>query len=366
MKIKPSCLIAALLLVMVLPLTVCAEPVYETVPIPQNKLLATNKLLDELASGIDVEYHIYNGLTPEIVLYGEPENIALAKQMLSVYEAPTVFNDLVKIDCSLETVSEGDLKSVGILPTSGIQGYGDLSWSSGSPKMSWPFGFATLDNLATAKLQQALSKGTILINSSLTTPNGIGSTLDVVESIPLASGSGSTASITYKDIPINVRVTPTVISYDKEHPERSLVRLAIRMQVSYINNASTASDYSNTYPYIGARETESIRIARADGNPFVAAAFARDQIVHASIGIPLLKDIPVLGYLFGEQYNRFETEFCVLRVNLNFVPQNKIQDANNSKAKPVTENPRVKDFVDRVMGETTATGTVQPVISVSP
>ena len=353
MKLKTFLFVLVSLLLMSFPLLVSAAPQYEIVSVPQNKLLATNKLLDELAAEVDVEYRIYNGLTPEIVLYGEPENLKLAKEMLAVFEIPSFFNDLIKIDCSLETISEQNLRSVGLLPTAGVQAYGDLSWSS-SASMGWLFGLATLDNLATIKLQQALSDGTILINSSLTTPNGIGSALDVVESIPLESGTGSMVSITYKKVPTKVEVTPTVIYYNREHPEQSLIRLAIHMQVSYVNSATTAADSSNrVYPVIGTRETDSVRIVRADGSPFIAAAFVRDHVIHSSIGIPGLKDIPGLGYLFGEQYSRYEQEYCVLRASINFVQQNQLQ--KSPAEKPVPENPRVAAFVKRVMSEVPAT-----------
>ena len=92
-----------------------------------------------------------------------------------------------------------------------------------------------------------------------------------------------------------------------------------------------------------------MRVVRADGSPFIAAAFARDQTVAASIGIPVLKDIPVLGYLFGEQYNRFEQEYCLLRVNLKFVPQNKAVSPTGAPLAP--ENPKITAFVNRVMGD---------------
>ena len=349
MKLKQLCFILVCLLLLCWPLAVLAEPVYEIVPVEQNKLMATTKMLDELADSLGVQYRIYSGMVPEIVLYGEPENIVLAKEMLTVFSLPTKFNDLIKIDCSLETLNDGDLTSLGVLPTSGLQVYGDIGTASGKAVFDWVLGLATLENLANIKVQQALSKGRILISSSLTTHNGISSALDIATSLPLATGAGNNASITYKDVPTNIKVTPTVIYYNKEHPEQSLVRLAIHMRVSYINGASTASDYSKTYPYIGARETDSVRVVRADGSPFIATAFARDQTVTASIGIPVLKDIPVLGYLFGEQYNRFEQEYCLLRVNLKFVPQNKAQAP--AAATPVPENPKVTAFVNRVMSE---------------
>ncbi|MFA6075738.1 MAG: hypothetical protein WCV63_07480 [Negativicutes bacterium] len=355
MRLKAFLIILTVLLLLSFSLPVFAAPLYEIISVPQNKLLATNKLLDDLAAELDVEYRVYNGLTPEIVLYGEPDNIKLAKEMLAVFETPSLFNDLIKIDCSLQTISERNIRSLGVLPTTGVQAYGDLSWSS-SAAMGWLFGLATLDNLATIKLQQALSNGTILISSSLTTPNGISSTLDVTESIPLESGAGSMTSTTYKDVPTNVKVTPTVIFYNREHPEQSLIRLAIHMQVSYINKASTVVDSSGRiYPFIGSRETDSVRIVRADGSPFIAAAFARDHLIHASVGIPGLKDIPGLGYLFGEQYNQYEQEYCVLRTNISFVPQNQTKPAVTSQSstttaeKPIPENPNVKAFVDRVM-----------------
>ena len=99
-------------------------------------------------------------------------------------------------------------------------------------------------------------------------------------------------------------------------------------------------------------DSHAQRIVRADGNPFIAAAFVRDHMIHASIGIPGLKDLPWLGYLFGEQYSRYEQEYCVLRASINFVQQNRTKRQPAEKVVP--ENPRVTAFVNRVMSEVPA------------
>ena len=52
-----------------------AEPVYQTVVVPENRMLAASRLLEDLAGGLGVTYSLYNSAAPEIVLRGEPESL---------------------------------------------------------------------------------------------------------------------------------------------------------------------------------------------------------------------------------------------------------------------------------------------------
>ena len=296
-----------------------AEPIYRTVVIPQEMLVASLRLLEDTAGRLGVTYSLFNGSAPEIVLRGEPDNIQQVLLLLEECHNADAVNDLININCSLHSLQEGDILSLGFLPARGVQATGYVQRNNTSLATDiWELTLATFDS-SYLKLQQTLNRGNIVISGDITTTNGLRGELSTKQSLPLSVNTGvaNIASVTYKDVITDVKVTPTVLVYDSESPTESKVRLDIHVKISTVNKTA---DGNNVYPYIASREYDITRIVKANNQPYITAAIVRDKHLKTAAGIPLLKDLPLLKYLFSCDYTRNVREYDILKINVSFLP----------------------------------------------
>jgi len=322
--VKRASIIFPLLLLSWLYSSSCqAEPIYRTLDVPENKMLAASRLLEDVAGSLGITYSLYNSATPEIVLRGEPESISQMTALLAECFREQTMNSLLNIRCSLHSLKEGDILNLGFLPPGGVQAAGTYQRyntnSSGVNKAYdiWNLTISTISD-GVLKLQQGLDKGTILIAGDVTTENGLSGDLKSKKSLPLvvATSSSSTSSVTYKDVVTEVKVLPTVIDYNEEKPEESKIRLDIHVKIS---NVKKVAYTESTYPYISTREYDITRVVKANSRPYITAAIARDTKLKTDSGIPVLKDLPLLKYIFGSRYTRNIREYDILKINVGWV-----------------------------------------------
>ena len=109
-------------------------------------------------------------------------------------------------------------------------------------------------------------------------------------------------SINYQQTGVILEVTPRVNA-------GGLVTLDIEQQVSDVATTTSSTIDSPTFQQ---REVRS-RVIVQDGQTLGLAGLIRDNVSRDNEGIPVLKDIPVLGSLFSTQTNsRLRTELMVL------------------------------------------------------
>lgn len=109
-------------------------------------------------------------------------------------------------------------------------------------------------------------------------------------------------SIEYRDTGVIMLVTPRVNS-------GGLVTLDISQEVSDVASATTGNINSPTFD----QRLIRTRVAVQDGQTVGMAGLIRDSDTQGNAGIPVLKDVPVLGSLFSNQQNsRQRTELLVL------------------------------------------------------
>jgi general secretion pathway protein D len=114
-------------------------------------------------------------------------------------------------------------------------------------------------------------------------------------------------SVAYEQTGVILEVTPRVSS-------EGLVTLDIAQEVSNVNTAAstTISNGGITSPTFTQRDVES-RVVVQDGQTIGLAGLIQDSVTKSSQGVPFLKDVPVLGALFGQQSNsRTRNELLVL------------------------------------------------------
>jgi general secretion pathway protein D len=92
------------------------------------------------------------------------------------------------------------------------------------------------------------------------------------------------------------------------------VALDIAQEVSNVNTAAstTISNGGITSPTFTQRDVES-RVVVQDGQTIGLAGLIQDSVTKSNQGVPFLKDVPVIGALFGQQSNtRTRNELLVL------------------------------------------------------
>jgi len=94
--------------------------------------------------------------------------------------------------------------------------------------------------------------------------------------------------------------------------ESGLVLLDIAQEVSAVVQASSTTQAAQLSPTIQQRRVAST-VAIQDGQTIALGGLIRDARSTTRGGVPLLADIPVLGYLFGRTTDSIErTELIVL------------------------------------------------------
>jgi len=117
-----------------------------------------------------------------------------------------------------------------------------------------------------------------------------------------STSSNIVNSIDYRDTGVIMLVTPRVNS-------GGLVTLDISQEVSDVASLTTGNINSPTFN----QRLIRTRVAVQDGQTVGMAGLIRDSDSEGNTGIPLIKDIPVLGSLFSSQNNsRTRTELLVL------------------------------------------------------
>jgi general secretion pathway protein D len=123
----------------------------------------------------------------------------------------------------------------------------------------------------------------------------------------LTSSSEIINSVSYEQTGVILEVTPRVSS-------DGLVTLDIAQEVSNVSTASTSTSSTNSInsPTFTQRDVQS-RVVVQDGQTIGLAGLIQDSVTRSNQGVPFIKDIPVIGALFGQQNNtRTRDELLVL------------------------------------------------------
>ncbi|HBU68750.1 MAG TPA: hypothetical protein DEE98_00020 [Elusimicrobia bacterium] len=152
---------------------------------------------------------------------------------------------------------------------------------------------ATLNFLQQKGAAQILSKPKILTKSGTTAKFLVGG------QFPVTAVGATTSSIEWKDFGIKTEVTPRIMA-DQQ------IDLVLTTEVSRID----ASQMVNNYPVITTRQsTSSVKVK--SGQTISLAGMIETKNENFRSGIPLLCDLPVLGYLFSKETSK-ETKTNVI------------------------------------------------------
>ena len=120
------------------------------------------------------------------------------------------------------------------------------------------------------------------------------STIEVTRDEPTVSGSQTTEatttqSIQYRSVGVILKVTPLI-------NESGLVSMEVEQEVSNVFGKSVVEGINS--PVFQTRKATTNLVVQ-DGHTIIIGGLIQTQHVKSHSGIPILKDLPVLGYLFG-------------------------------------------------------------------
>lgn len=188
------------------------------------------------------------------------------------------------------------------------------------------------------KYLQTLGKTKILANPTLTVIDNQEAKVHVGERrayITTTTTTGSTTKttaeeVTYVDIGVQLYITPTI-------NEDGYVTMKVKPQISSVIGNVKSSE-GNLIPIIDTSTAETVVMAK-DGSTVIIGGLGREEKSEGSEQVPILGDIPLLGFFFRSKTQRIErTELLILLTPIIYegdkliTPQDK--DAEKFGVKP--------------------------------
>jgi general secretion pathway protein D len=132
-------------------------------------------------------------------------------------------------------------------------------------------------------------KATITVGQNLPFPSAISGGIGQLGANGLA-GVAPLQSVQRQDVQLKLEITPHVNASD-------YVRLEIDNEISDV----LAANYNNLGPATNKRTLKTVAVVR-DQQPVVLGGIMKDSISESVTKIPILGDIPILGYLFKTRH----------------------------------------------------------------
>ncbi len=265
--------------------------------------------------------------TNTLLVSDDPGNVARVKTLVSGLDRET---RQVKISAKLLEVSSDYLEEMGInwnIATNGTshgRTYSNDLSAKGSDRVADPFAsykWATpfsrgwsMD--ATVSAIVSSGKGKILAHPEIITVDNKEARIQMGQKVPIKQFSSSgDIVITFEEVGTILRVTPHITADDRIllylRPERSSYSFDPNGVVINTNNAET-------------------NVVVANGETAVIGGLTTQDEVTSRVGIPLLKDIPVLGKLFSYEKKDIKNRDLVIFVTPTVV-ENAIMGATDTQ-----------------------------------
>ncbi|RJP34970.1 MAG: hypothetical protein C4547_10145 [Phycisphaerales bacterium] len=193
-----------------------------------------------------------------------------------------------------------------------------------------------LHSLQTENRLEVLSRPTLMVQNNETGRMNIGDRVPIPEGSDFGSGNDRTRTqITYEDVGIILEVTPHIT------PD-GFVRLQVAPEISQVSGRSIAITEGLTAPIISERTIDS-SVTVKDGETVVLGGLITSSVEVGENKIPVLGDIPGLGFLFRSTGNvKRRTELLVvMTVNVLRTPE-EVFDASSEERDLHLSEPRLR------------------------
>lgn len=243
-----------------------------------------------------------------IIIYATPKDYELISRTITKID---IVPRQVMIEALVAEVTLTDKLKFGIewflksgfsangTPLTGFTASGSdkLSFDPATPLGLSGFSFAAIDSaglvrglmqtLASESKVKVLASPHIMASDNREAKIQVGKQVPVQTSTTIAAGGESIASIQYRDTGVVLKVKPHI-------NEGGLVSLEISQEVSSVDPESGVGNN----PIISNRTAET-NVVIQNGQTIVIGGMIQENKGTSREGIPILKDIPLLGYLFG-------------------------------------------------------------------
>lgn len=306
---------------------------------PVVQALLTSLAQDPDFQGINMILYTPAGTKPKILLSGNQgeERLRYAVQKLKTIMSRMGEPHRLVVAAYLREISVNNSDTVGLSWFSnGIQGGLTLPNTTTITKTKSPDSYSRQDSGYTLGLDQdslpvnvvgnltrAMSKGKVIVGSEITIVNGATAELKNDDSIPVPlSGSNNQVTFNTQDISSDVKITPTIVKYNAEKPEESIVRLDVVVQLSVPTDTVVFSGGAQALEYTTQTMT-STHYVKANNEKIIGGLFASDIWTKSNSGIPILMNIPILKYLFATKTLNLQHLASILTMSVRILPMDK-------------------------------------------
>jgi len=271
--------------------------------------------------------------TNSLILRDLPDNLDRVEELIMMLDIET---RQIKISAQLLEIESRTLRQMGVdwrvLDGTGSTLFDPLSDPDNpEPSEYWPFGdyqqtatgqisgdpissfyyHTTKDSYlihALLKMSESSNKVKVIAHPEITTVDNVEAFIQMGQKIPIKQfdPSGNTV-ITFSDVGIQLRVTPHVTSENRVllnlKPERSSYQFDPNGVIINTQNAET-------------------NVVVDNGQTAVIAGLTKQEELRIRIGIPILKDIPLLGYLFSYDKKEVQSKDLVIFVTPTIIDEN--------------------------------------------
>ncbi|RKX20174.1 MAG: hypothetical protein DRP26_02160 [Candidatus Zixiibacteriota bacterium] len=268
--------------------------------------------------------------TNSLIIRDLPENLDRAEELIQILDKET---KQIKISAQLLEIESRMLREIGLdwraLSKDGTVRYDPLT-EPPQPSEYWPFddhkqqGTSQMTGdaigsffihraegdfnlFALLEMAESSNKIKVIAHPEITTVDNVEAFIQMGQKIPIKQfdPSGNTV-ITFYDVGIQLRVTPHITSENRIllnlKPERSSYEFDPNGVIINTQNAETNVVVNN-------------------GQTAVIGGLTNQEELYLKVGIPILKDLPVLGYLFGYSKKQVQSKDLVIFVTPTIVDE---------------------------------------------
>ena len=298
------------------------------------KALINSLQQDSDFQGIKLTLYSPVGTKPKILLSGQgDERLRYAVQKLKTIMSRMGQPHRLVVAAYLREISISNEDKVGLSWFSnGIQG-GLISPNSttiiktadGTTKTDtgYTLGLANLPIEVVGDLTKTLSKGKVIVGSEITIVNGATAEIKNDDSVPVPLiGGNNQVTFNTQTISSDVKITPTIVQFNEEKPEETIVRLDVVIQLSVPTDTVVFSGGSSAMEYTTQTLTAT-HYVKANNEKVIGGLFASDTWTKSNTGIPLLMSIPILKYLFSTETRSLQHMASILTIAVRILPVDK-------------------------------------------
>ena len=263
---------------------------------------------------------------PMLILIGsDPGAVQNAKKriLFVLGKQNSVPKMLVEISASLKEFTENEAENLGLplIPTSLTNIGGTVTYTPGqTPPVSGSMS-ATI-SYPDISLYNNSDVGKVLVGSNVVTGNGMLCNISSTDNTPILISQGGSITTNNQVIQTTVQVTPTIIFYNPTSLVESLVKLDVNVQLSV--PTGTVSMEGTTATAFTQKSLTTIRVLPANGMPVLAGSFISDVDQSSRQYIPILGNIPLLGYFFSYNAINRQRQISILMLSVRLIPEEEL------------------------------------------